>query len=403
MRLALLNEARGRASRLAWLVAQFERLPCPDAVRAPLFDSLRIFIALHPGASALSRTFVRGLPAPAFLHRDGLVRAFDLPTLLNRPLRPARRLTRAMRTRAIDAACAMLAGLGRETDAIALAYPDGVEWHDVGRGIAVALYAMEPERRDPLDSHVGMMLFKNGVPVGYGGGWPFAGTCRIGVNIFEPYRGGESALLFAQVLRIYRQRFRVARFVVEPSQFGGTNTEGLRSGAFWFYYRLGFRPVDARAAARARDEHARMQADPGYRTPVAALRRFTDADLELTVDADAGPPCEPAHLSAAVTAWIGAWFGGDRSAAERTAAQSVIAGLGPVGFRAWPANERRALFVLAPLLAQIADLARWPAADRRRLAAIIRAKGGDEFRFQRLLSRHDRLRHALASLAKLHA
>ena len=33
-----------------------------------------------------------------------------------------------------------------------------------------------PGRRGPLDSHVGMMLFKNGVPVGYGGGWPFSGT-----------------------------------------------------------------------------------------------------------------------------------------------------------------------------------------------------------------------------------
>ena len=78
----------------------------------------------------------------------------------------------------------MLAALGRETDAIALAYPDGVAWHEVGRGVAVALYTIEPARRNPLDSHIGMMLFKNGVPVGYGGGWPFAGSCRIGVNIF---------------------------------------------------------------------------------------------------------------------------------------------------------------------------------------------------------------------------
>ena len=38
----------------------------------------------------------------------------------------------------------------------------------------------------------------------------------------------------------------MGRFVVEPSQFGGTNKEGLLSGAFWFYYRLGFRPIDPR-------------------------------------------------------------------------------------------------------------------------------------------------------------
>ena len=397
-----LDAVRGRKSRLAWLVAQFERLPCTDGVRAPLFDALRVFVSLRPGGSSLSRTFVRGLPAPAYIHREGLARGPDVPALLARPLPSPRRLRAALRVRAIDAACAMLASLGRETDAIALAYPEGVEWHHVGRGVAVALYAMRPERRDALDSHVGMMLFKNGVPVGYGGGWPFAGTCRIGVNIFEPFRGGESALLFAQVLRVYRQRFGIARFVVEPTQFGGTNTEGLRSGAFWFYWRLGFRPVEPRAAARASDEQTRMLTDPAYRTPIAALRRFTGSDLELVLG-DAGPACETAALSAAVTAWIETRHRGDRTAAEAAAEDIVVAALGGATLRMWSAAERRALSVLAPLLAQITGLARWPASDRRRLLALIRAKGGDEFRFQRLLSRHRRLRAALAAIAAPHA
>jgi hypothetical protein len=397
--IALLDEARGRASRLAWLIAQVERLPASDAVRALAFDSLDAYLTLLPGASRLSRTFVRGLPAPPFIHREGLVREIDLPALIRKRLPRARTLKADMRHRAIDAACAMLASLGRETDAIALAYPEGVEWHDVGRGVAVALYAMRPDRRDALDSHIGMMLFKNGLPVGYGGGWPFAGTCRIGVNIFEPFRGGESSLLFGQVLRVYLQRFRVTRFVVEPSQFGGANLEGLRSGAFWFYYRLGFRPVDARAAARARDEHARMQTDSAYRTPVSSLRRFTDNDIELRIERDDGPSCEPAHLSTAITEWIVSRFGGDRSAAEAAALRSVAAALRLSNFGTWDESERRALKVLAPLLAQISDLGRWPANDRRQLIAIVRAKGGNEYRFHRLLARHRRLRDALAALS----
>ena len=398
---AWLDGVRGRASRLAWLIAALERLPCTDAVRALVFDALRVFVALRPGASPLSRTFARGLPARAYVHRDGLVRTVDVPALLERPLPPPRRLTTIMRARAIDAARAMLASLGRETDAIALAYPGGVEWHDVGRGVAVALYAMRPDRRDALDSHIGMMLFKNGVPVGYGGGWPFARTCRIGVNIFEPFRGGESALLFAQVLRVYCQRFRIARFVVEPTQFGGGNTEGLRSGAFWFYWRLGFRPVDAGVAARARDEYARMQAHPGHRTAIATLRRFTDGDLELVLD-DPAPACETAALSAAVTAWIEARHGGDRTAAQAAAERQVVAALGGATLRAWSVTERRALSVLAPLAAQIPDLARWPTTERRRLLLLIRAKGGDEFRFQRLLAQHRGLRAALAAIAVGH-
>jgi hypothetical protein len=298
----------------------------------------------------------------------------------------------------------MLAALGRETDAIALAYPGGVAWHDVGRGVAIALYTMRPDRRGPLDSHVGMMIFKNGLPVGYGGGWPFLGTCRIGINIFGPYRGGESKFLFCQVLRVYRQRFAVARFIAEPSQFGGGNVEGLRSGAFWFYYRLGFRPVAPRSAALARDEFARMQKEPGYRTPVPALRRLAGSDVELVLGGmndsagDAGA-CEVGDLSLAVTAWIGARFRGDRAAAEETATRAVAAALGVKGWPGWPEPERGAFRALALLFAQIPGLARWPATDKRALVALMRAKGRDEFRFHALLERPRRLRTALAALA----
>jgi hypothetical protein len=272
-----------------------------------------------------------------------------------------------------------------------------VAWHELGRGIGVALYAMEPARRSPLDSHIGMMLFKNGIPVGYGGGWPFAGTCRIGVNIFSPFRGGESALLFGEVLRVYRQRFSVGRFIAEPSQFGGTNKEALQSGAFWFYYRLGFRPIDARAATLAAAEWARMQAEHGYRTPLPELRRFTRSDIELRLRET--PACEPADLSGAVTAWIDARHKGDRTAALTAARRSVARVLGGVDDRPWPKSERIAFGELALVVAQIRGLERWPAADKRALAVWMRSKGGDEFRFHALLARHRRLREALCRIA----
>lgn len=400
---AFLDTVRPRVSRLTWLVAQLERLRCDDAVRATIFDSLHAFVALHPGASTLSRTFVRGLASRTFLHRDGLVRGVDVPAVLERRLPPARTLDVADRLKAIDAARAMLASLGRETDAIALAYPHGVEWHDVGRGVAVGLYAARPERRDALDSHIGMMLFKNRVPVGYGGGWPFAGTCRIGINIFPPFRGGESMWLFAEVLRVYRQRFGVTRFVVEPTQFGGANTEGLRSGAFWFYYRLGFRPIEPAAVTRAAELYVHIRGDAAFRPSLATMRRITESDLELTIGHDAELACEPAQLSAAVTAWIDRQFNGDRSAAERAATRAVAAAIRVRKLDVWSIAERRALVVLAPLLSQIPDLARWPAADRLKLTALIRAKGGNEYHFHRLLLRHHRLRRSLAAISARHA
>ena len=296
----------------------------------------------------------------------------------------------------------MLASLGRETDAIAAAEPEGIEYHALGRGVAIALYTMAPGRRLPLDSHVGFMLFKNSLPVGYGGAWPFLGTAKIGVNIFAPFRGGESAYLFCQVLRVYRQRFGIDHFIAEPSQFGGGNREGLESGAFWFYYRLGFRPVDAALAALAAEEFQRMRSTPGYRPPLPVLRRFTRSDIELRLHPErtVAAACDPADLSLAVSAWIAKRFHGDRaqSGGSRDAHRDAGAGASrksPAGPR--PSAPHSSRFCL--ILCRIPDLARWPARDKARAIAVARAKGGDEFRYYDLLRRHARLQAALRELA----
>ncbi len=83
------------------------------------------FIVIRPGRSILSRTFARGLPAPTFYHRDALPRRIDLPALVDLPLPAPRRLSSAERQQVVDVGRAVLAALGRETDAIALAYAQG--------------------------------------------------------------------------------------------------------------------------------------------------------------------------------------------------------------------------------------------------------------------------------------
>ncbi|MBK9983286.1 MAG: hypothetical protein IPP15_12935 [Saprospiraceae bacterium] len=59
----------------------------------------------------------------------------------------------------------------------------------------------------------------------------------------NPFRNGESAFILAQLLRVYKHVFKLSYFEVEPYQFGLDNPEGIASGAFWFYYRFGFRPL----------------------------------------------------------------------------------------------------------------------------------------------------------------
>jgi len=390
-----------RGSRLQWLVAQTAALPCTEGLREHLFDALKAFITINPGAAALSRTFVRGLPVKTFFHRGDLLRRVDPQALINVPLAPPPALSSAQRAHLLDAGRAMLASLGRETDAISAAEPAGIEHHALGRGVTIALFTMAPGRRLPLDSHVGFMLFKNSIPVGYGGGWPFLGSAKIGVNVFAPFRGGESAFLFCQVLRVYSQRFGVDHFIAEPSQFGGGNREGLESGAFWFYYRLGFRPVASRLAVLAADEYARMQRTPGYRPPLTVLRRFTRSDIELRLNplSPARPVCDPAELSLAVSAWLAARFHGDRAKAVAFATRTVTQALGARDTSRWPEAERAAFEALGLLFARIPGLARWPARDKARLVALARAKGGDEFRYFDLLRKHSRLHAALARIA----
>lgn len=400
----LLDELTRRVegSRLQWLVAQLARLPCSEEIREHLFQSLRAYVLIRPRDGPLSRTFARGLPSEPFYHEAALIRSVDLQAVVTAPLPPPRRLSAEDRLHLIDTARAVLTILGRETEAISSCAPDGVEYLDLGRGISLALYAMPPGRRPPIDTHLGFMLFKNTMPIAYGGGWPFLGLCRVGIHIFEPYRGGESASAFCQVLRVYHQRFAARRFLVEATQFGEGEPEGLASGAFWFYYRLGFRPVDRRLAKVAEAEVERLAVDGDHRTPVGVLRRLTHSDLELALPGGDAPTarCDPADLSLAVTRWIGTYFGGDRTAGERAAVKMVSGALGVTGLEGWPEAERRSFRSLCLLLAMIPELDRWPAADRRKAIAIMRAKGmANERPYFDLIRRHRRFCEALVELA----
>jgi len=388
-----------RGSRLRWLAAQLERLPCDDALREALFDSLQLFLELRPRDTTLSRTFARGLATSIYFHRTPLMRGADVERLLANPLPCSPRLTRRECARLVDAGRATLAMLGRETDPITHADEARTRHVGLGRGVTIALYSARPARRNPLDSHVGYVLFKNAVPIGYGGGWPFLGRCKIGINIFEPFRGGESAFLMASVLRVYAQWFAVERFIVEPYQFGAGNREGLESGAFWFYYRLGFRPVDPALRALAGAEFARMGAERGYRPPLQVLRRFTRSDIERVVAPGVPPACDPAELSEAVTAWIATRFAGQRERAVAFAERLVVAALGRERVARWTDAERAALRAQAPVLAQIVGLDRWSPREKSRLAALIRAKAGDEYRYFKLMAGFVRLRDALNEVA----
>jgi hypothetical protein len=332
-----------------------------------------------------------------------------LGSVLRRSLPRPASLRPAEATRLIDTARGVLAARGRETDPVTYANPGEVTMFRLERGVDVALFGLAPPHRLPIETYVGFVAARNRIPVAYGGGWVFFDRCEIGINLFEEFRGGESAWIFAQVLRTYRQWFRIAQFLVPPYQFGQDNTEAIRSGAFWFYYRLGFRPTAPRLRQLADAEFSLVRGE-SHRTPASMLRRLAGAPMFLDVAPAehrlAAPvpaawrPVAPdlAKVGSALSAWLGPRFDGDRQVAARECRRRVVALLGTPA--AESATERDWFEKLAPLAAALPDLGTWPARDRRALRQALLAKGGPRERDYALgLQAMPRLRKALEVLS----
>ncbi len=395
-----LAAAAGRNHRLQlrWLLDRLAHRIASADVRDRVFETAEIPLRWLLRGD-LSRTWARFSPRAIHYQVEPPVRAIHLPDLIARPLPPPRRLTTVAARALIDTARATLFVRERETDAVTYANPSDVALYSLERGIDVALFGAVPSRRLPVESFVGFVLARNRVPIGYGGGWLYFDRSEIGINIFDTFRGGESAYAFAQIMRVYHHRFGAQRFLVDPFQFGADNTEGIQSGAFWFYYRLGFRPVDHRLRVRADAEAGRIAAGRRYRTPPAVLRRLARAKLSVDVDGTGGRHDQTPNLHRLGQAVTRALARVSPQTSSRW--PSVVAGrLGVRATRAWSAAEREAFENLCPLVTQINGLARWPASDRASLIALMRIKGSPrQIEYIRALQRHVRLRLALQQIA----
>jgi hypothetical protein len=151
----------------------------------------------------------------------------------------------------------------------------------LGKGVELCILGVAAEDRLALEANYGYVMFASGVPIGYGGVTPLGAQANTGINIFESFRHGEAAFLFAQAMRAFRTLFGCTRFIVNPYQIGANNDEAIESGAYWLYHRLGFRPVEAKLATLAERERARNSSRPGRRSSAAALRRLASANLML--------------------------------------------------------------------------------------------------------------------------
>ena len=192
-------------------------------------------------------------------------------------------LTESQAERVIECGRMILVRHLREIDPISFTAVPLVTYYRLPRGLSIALMGMIPERRHPIDSYMGYVVFKNGLPVAYAGSWILFDSGRIGLNIFPAYRGGESQYIFQQVLKLHGTVYHLNRFTVDPYQIGKDNSDGIKSGAFWTYYHAGFSPIRQQQKQISETEASKIKSTKAYRTPSAILEKLADSRMEIVL------------------------------------------------------------------------------------------------------------------------
>ena len=314
--IAKASGTKNKVNQLQWLINAFENVNAGDLIKDQLMESLKLYVTIEPKSENFSRSFGKLKNKKTYFHSNGILKKFDERELINRKLPAPKKLSSQEKQEIINSSRVALCLLNRETDPVTYCNEDGLLYFELEHGLSIALFSMLPERRLPLESYIGFMMFKNGYPMAYGGGWVFGKRSLLGINIFEAFRGGESAFVFAQLLRTYKNAFGADYFEVEPYQFGKDNPEGLQSGAFWFYYRFGFRPVDEQLNELATAEFQRIQTGKVYRSPISTLKLFTKSNVCVNFSGSE-KPVNPSDISKYISRQIVKQFNGDRSAAEK--------------------------------------------------------------------------------------
>ncbi|HEX3184135.1 MAG TPA: hypothetical protein VHQ94_05030 [Pyrinomonadaceae bacterium] len=275
-----LDAARGRRPELAWLIERFDDLPATDEAKAELYDSQNLYVQWRAPFRA-SRTGLRVPARQLFYHREPLIhrRDINLDDEVVQPSPPLRKLSLREGERALDRARDASTIRYRELYGFTHGDPKHVYHAELGRGVELFLIGLPPNKRLPLRAYHAAMIYKNGVPIGYFEGLTLFERMESGFNLYYTFRDGETAWLYARVLNVMHHFTGATAFSLDPYQIGHENEEGIESGAFWFYRKLGFRPMSSELVALAEQEEKKIATRKGYRTPPRTLRELAKGPM----------------------------------------------------------------------------------------------------------------------------
>ncbi len=307
-----LGEIKGKDQLLAYYINACMQMTGSLIYKERTFANFELFtqFRLDPRLSGLS--LGRQKKGSVFFHTQGIQKKMDLVTAFAQGKPKSIRLNATEKEFLGNLARGTMASLLRETDTFTYTQTHETELFDMGSGITIALYYMIPEQKFALQSYIGYLLYKNGVPMAYGGCWLFACQAAFGVNVLPPYRGGESANVVCQILRLYHHRFKLTQFTVDPYQIGKGNSDGIESAAFWFYYKLGFRPMQSKFAELAEMEMQIMSRDKSYKTPKKTLIKLANSELYWKQPDSKEPYYPLPEVGKIISHYVCEKFGGNR-------------------------------------------------------------------------------------------
>jgi len=362
---------------LSFLLSEFDKLEEQPSVKDYFFNGLHLYMQVLPQSKFFSKAYNRiAIPAP-FYHSD-IIKQFDQVELLNRKLPKQKVYSTTALKECLKVVKNSLTLLQRETDPVTYLDEKSFRLYELERGISIAIYGMKADRQLPLESYVGYTLFKNGLPAAYGGGWVFGKRSLFGINIFEPYRGGESGYMMCQLLRVYRQAFGVDYFEVEPYQYGLGNPEGISSGAYWFYFRFGFQSLEKELNQLSLQEFEKIKTQKGYRSSEETLLRFTESNIALNMGK--GIPLTVAEIREKVTVMISEKYASNRVEAEKNVVKNFMKKAGKI--KALTKDQKKVLVEVA-FFAEVMDVR--AASKIKAMVEMILLKPIDLYEYQKKL------------------
>jgi hypothetical protein len=388
----------------AFLVRRFEELGPGSFAKEAFFESLQIPMVLLPDSDTPSRTRALFAGSPVvFQEAPRPVSRPKLRQAIRRSPRSVKPVSRRDADKLIELARGAMVTRQRDLNAIAYASRDDVRLVDWGNGLQFAWIGAIPQRRYVLETVYVFLTLQNGVPVGYVQGSAWLGSAEVNYNIFDTYRGAGAAHTYGCALATIHHLLGTDAFVIDSYQIGNGNPEALKSGAWWFYYKLGFRPRDPDVKKLVRQERDRMSRNPGHRSSRITLKKLATENLYFFLGkprADVLSLFPTGNLGAHVSRLLSRRFGSDRGRGIQVTCAEAAERLGVPSLRGFSPGERLAWQWWSPLILCLPGVDRWKPSDRQALLEIVRAKGAvRETEYARLVDRHLPLRRALSRLA----